>query len=165
LILSGTLAALSAVACSNSNMSLLPTAPSAVAGVSGSSASDQLSTASFDVLGRGKSPEQRPEAKRPEARRVEVSGRVEAIDLAARTLVVQETEISVPLDALIRHGSRLYVLDGLQVGDKVQVKGTITGATVTATEVKLSGNPHREDDGDGDDEEEQPPVQTEAAGR
>jgi hypothetical protein len=74
-----------------------------------------------------------------------VNGRIDAIDVIARSVRVGVTTIVVPTSAVIRHGSRTLAFADLRVGDHIQVKGTRNGSTVTATEVKVE---------DGDDEDD-----------
>lgn len=84
--------------------------------------------------------------------RVEVQGLITSIHIAARSLQVAGQTVLVPPATLIRHGSTILPLADLVVGDRVQVKGTRDGSTVTATEVKVERQGQRDDDDDDDDE-------------
>jgi hypothetical protein len=55
---------------------------------------------------------------------------------------------------VIRHGNRTFSFADLRVGDHVIVKGSRNGATVTATEIKVSQGGEDDDDDDGDDDNE-----------
>jgi hypothetical protein len=67
---------------------------------------------------------------RPESRGVKVNGRITALDLATRTVTVGEKKVSVPVTAVIRHGSRTFTFADLQVGDHIQVKGSTNDAGI-----------------------------------
>ena len=69
--------------------------------------------------------------------RGEVRGRITAIDATARTLRVAGTQVTVPADATIRNGSRQLQFSDLITGDNVEVRGTIDGATLRASEIKV----------------------------
>jgi hypothetical protein len=72
--------------------------------------------------------------------RGELEGRITEIDATARTMRVSGTLVAVPADAIIRHGSRTLQLADLVVGDHVEVRGTIDGATFRASEVKVESD-------------------------
>lgn len=78
--------------------------------------------------------------------RVELEGRITAIDLAARTLRVAGRLVNVPPTASIRRtsqtGSVTLQLSDLKVGDKVEVKGTSDGTAVQATEIRVELDNH-----------------------
>ena len=78
----------------------------------------------------------------------EIEGLIASINLTTRTLVVNGTTVSVPTDAIIRHGNQTLSFSQLKVGQRVHVRGTFTGSTVVASEVKL--------------QDENPPGQAEA---
>jgi uncharacterized protein DUF5666 len=78
----------------------------------------------------------------------EIEGLITAINLAARTLVVNGTTISVPTDSIIRHGNTALTLNQLKTGQRVHVKGTVSGSMVVASEVKL------QDENEDDDRNE-----------
>jgi hypothetical protein len=91
----------------------------------------------------GDAAEVESENRQKDNNRVEVNGRIAAVDAAAGTFTVGTTVVTVPPGTTIRHGSRTFTLANLSVGDKVQVKGTRTIAGLTATEVMVqsAGNP------------------------
>jgi hypothetical protein len=75
---------------------------------------------------------------------VEIEGSLTAVNPGARTLSVAGTMVNVPAGTPIRQGDRTVDFSALHLGDRVEVKGTATGSTVTATEVRLQnpqGNP------------------------
>ena len=67
----------------------------------------------------------------------ELEGLIASINLGARTLVVNGTTVSVPANAVIRHGDTPFTLGDLKVGQRVHVKGSLSGSTLLASEVKL----------------------------
>jgi uncharacterized protein DUF5666 len=69
--------------------------------------------------------------------RVEVDGIVSAVNAGAGTLMVGSTTVSVPATATIRHGNTALHLADIQVGDRVEIKGTMNGTTTMATEVQV----------------------------
>lgn len=69
--------------------------------------------------------------------RVEVEGRVAQINAAARTMRIGDTDVTVPAGTPIRHGGTTLALADIHVGDRVHVRGTRSGTTVTATEVEV----------------------------
>ena len=72
--------------------------------------------------------------------RVEVEGRITAVDAAARTLQVAGIQVNVPASADIRRhsgGSQTLQFSDLAVGMEVEVRGTREGAVLTATEVRV----------------------------
>jgi len=73
----------------------------------------------------------------------EVDGRITAVDVNARTITVGQTTIAVPSTVTIRDGRRALTFADLKVGQRVEVHGTMSGTTFTATEVNLE-----EDDDD-----------------
>lgn len=79
---------------------------------------------------------------------VEANGAITALDATARTMRVGTTQVSVPATAIIRHGSSTLAFADLKVGDHVEVKGTMNGTVLVATEVKVE----REGDDNGDDD-------------
>lgn len=74
--------------------------------------------------------------------RAELKGSITTIDAAARTLRVSGALVDVPADAAIRRGSQPLQFSDLQVGDKVEIRGTVEATTVRATEVKVDGERH-----------------------
>jgi uncharacterized protein DUF5666 len=79
--------------------------------------------------------------------RVQVDGRVAAVDPSARTLRVGSTSVSVPASATVRHGSSTFDFARLQVGELVHVHGARTGSTIVASEVE-SETEHGAETGD-----------------
>lgn len=77
------------------------------------------------------------EQRRHDRSGVEVTGLVSAVSAAARTLQVNGWLVTVPATATVRHGSRTLTLADIAVGNRVEVKGTAAGTTITATEVKV----------------------------
>jgi hypothetical protein len=55
----------------------------------------------------------------------------------SRTLVVGGTRVSVPAAATIRHGDLPIDFTALKVGDRVHVRGAMSGTLMTATEVMV----------------------------
>lgn len=74
--------------------------------------------------------------KKPENAR-EIEGLISAINLGARTIVVNGTTVNVPTNAIIRHGDRMLSLGDLKTGERVHVRGTLSGSIIVASEVKL----------------------------
>jgi len=68
---------------------------------------------------------------------VELEGLIASINVGARTIVVNGKTVSVPANAVIRHGDTPFTLADLKVGQRVHVKGTVSGSTIVASEVKL----------------------------
>jgi hypothetical protein len=67
----------------------------------------------------------------------ELEGLITLINAATRTLVVNGTTVTVPTSAIIRHGDQQIAFADLKIGQRVHVKGTPSGPTVVASEVKL----------------------------
>lgn len=67
----------------------------------------------------------------------ELTGTVSALDTAAATFMVGTQLVHVPVAATIRHGDRVLALTDLHDGDHVEVRGTLSGSTLEATEVKV----------------------------
>ena len=53
--------------------------------------------------------------------------------------------------AVIRHGNRTLTLGNIGVGDHLQARGTRTGTTLLATEIKVQNTNGEDDDDVGDD--------------
>ena len=85
-----------------------------------------------------------------------LSGLVTAI--SATSITVRGTVATVNTATRIRHGNRALTMADIQVGDRVEVKGTTvtttTGTTFTATEVKVEDMDHDGDDDDADEDDE-----------
>lgn len=116
--------------------------------IAGITASDRID---ITVTVNGGSARVESEHRRRDNNRVEVAGRVTARDATARTLRVRDTLVTVPATAVIRHGSRALTFADIQVGDMVEVKGTVENAGVTATEVKVEDRDDDEGEDDDDD--------------
>jgi hypothetical protein len=58
--------------------------------------------------------------------------------------------VKITATTVIRHGNRTMQFADLKVGDHVEARGTIDGATLTATEVKVE----REGEDDNEDEDD-----------
>lgn len=69
----------------------------------------------------------------------EIEDRIAAINPAGttRTLDVGSTRVSVPTTASIRHGGTVIDFTALKVGDRVHVRGGMTGGVFVATEVMV----------------------------
>ena len=65
------------------------------------------------------------------------------------TLTVRGLALKVTSTTRIRHGNRILTFADIQVGDHVQARGSMTGTTLVATEVKVEDT----DDDDDDDNE------------
>jgi len=68
---------------------------------------------------------------------VELEGLIASINVGARSMVVDGKTVSVPANAVIRHGDKPFTLADLKVGQRVHVKGTMSGSTIVASEVML----------------------------
>jgi hypothetical protein len=67
-------------------------------------------------------------------------------------------------ETIIRHGSRMLALADVSVGDHVVVKGTVTPAGVTATEIKVQERRGEADDDDDDVDEDDDAAVAEVSG-
>lgn len=85
------------------------------------------------------------EKKREAGDKVEIEGKIAAINPAVRSLKVGNTDVMVPAGTPIRHGSSEVALADLSVGDRVHVKGTKTGTTVTASSISAQTKPKEDD--------------------
>lgn len=79
--------------------------------------------------------------------KVEVEGRITAIDAGARTVQVAGHMIHVSMDAIIRHGALSLQFSDMHVGDRVHIRGTPGVSLVEAQQIKLQnpfgpGNPN-----------------------
>jgi len=92
----------------------------------------------------------------------ELEGRIASINAAAGTFVVRGVTVTVPAGTPVHHGSTAVALSSLVAGERVHVKGTMTGPNaVTASDVEVqnehpnpgngNGNGNGGDDGQGDD--------------
>ena len=69
----------------------------------------------------------------------------------ADSVTVNGVTIKAAPDAVIRHGNRLLTLGNIGVGDHLQARGTRTGTTLLATEIKVQNTNGEDDDDEGDD--------------
>lgn len=154
-----------------SGTSLSPTGPSMETSSSVALTSDLLGDASEAAAAAGKGghgrvdadhgsqgdkdKDKNKEGERDKGKGVEANGRITTIDAAARTLLVGTRQVSVPVTATIRHGSRSLAFADLAVGDHVQVKGTLNAtAVLVASEVKVEQGGKRPDDDDDTDDDD-----------
>ncbi len=105
--------------------------------------------------GKGKDDDEDDERRGPEGRRGSLSGFVTAV--SATSLTVRGVVVTVPAGTRIRHGHRTLTLAAIQVGDRVEVKGTTATTTTetmfTATEIKVEDMDHDVDDDDDEDDD------------
>ena len=160
------------VAGCSANTSLSPTGPTAATGISsGALAStadaEATSTATtFSDAGAFDTQKKKDEHHgedgehehgRPDGKRVEVNGHITALDAGARNFSIGTQQVSVPLTAIIRHGSKTLLFTDLQLGDHVEVKGSMGATALVATEVKVEqggkGDDGEDEDGDRDESE------------
>jgi hypothetical protein len=113
--------------------------------IAGVSASDQIDITVSLANGSARLESER---RRRDTNRVEVTGLVTARNDSARTFTVATALVTVPAGATIRHGSRTLSFTDIDVGDKVEVKGSVNGSNITATEVKVQDRSGRGDDDD-----------------
>ena len=69
--------------------------------------------------------------------RVELEGRVSAVNASARTLRVSNKDVSVPAGTAIQHGGTTIALADIHVGDRVHIHGTRSGAAITASNIEV----------------------------
>jgi hypothetical protein len=84
---------------------------------------------------------------KPDNNKREFQGRISSIDATAKSFQIPGTTIKTTATTAIRHGNRTMQFTDLKVGDHIQAKGTMEGATLTATEIKV------ENENEGDDED------------
>lgn len=84
----------------------------------------------------------------------QVEGRITALDAGARTLQVNNVQVTVPAGVPIRHGSTELQFSNLRMGDRVHVKGSATGGGVTANEVNVQQGEDTPGGGGGDVEDD-----------
>ena len=63
--------------------------------------------------------------------------RITSIDVASLAFHVVDATVKVSTSTTLRHGSQVLQFLDLKVGDQVEVRGTRTGATIAATEIKV----------------------------
>ena len=71
------------------------------------------------------------------ANRVEIRGRLTAVDPPSRMVRVTDTAVLVPVGATIRRGATPLAFATLSVGDEVDIEAAVVGAILTATEVDV----------------------------
>jgi hypothetical protein len=84
--------------------------------------------------------------------RVEIQGRITAIDTTARVLQVAGKSVSVPAGTPIQHDGNTLALTDLRVGDRVEIHGTRNGTAIVATTINAeTANPPAVTPPPGDD--------------
>jgi len=76
---------------------------------------------------------------------VEVEGLISSIDAGAHSFVVNQKTVVVGSSTVVRHGETKVPFTSLAVGNRVHVKGTVSGTTVTASEVIVQNTGHGDD--------------------
>jgi len=161
-------AALTAIACGQGSATLSPTAPTASlsdTSVSADATAETSSTAGVEtssLLAKGgndkgkekqgdsdSQDEQKGSGKPENGNRGELSGFVTATN--GTSLTVRGVTVTLAAGAVIRHGNTTLTLASIIVGDHVQARGTMNGATLEASEIKVE---HTGKGGDGDGEVE-----------
>jgi hypothetical protein len=66
------------------------------------------------------------------------------------SLTVNGITVKAAPGAVIRHGNRTLTLGNIGVGDHIQARGTMTGTTLMASEIKVENTNHEDDDNVGD---------------
>ena len=66
------------------------------------------------------------------------------------SLTVNGITVKAAPGAVIRHGNRTLTLGNIGVGDHIQARGTMTGTTFMAHEIKVENTNHEDDDNVGD---------------
>ena len=158
-------ATLFTAACGQNALSS-PTSPSALIGPGSMTADATADSTTGDIglLAKGGNPGKSPEGGKdkekgkdttpgdvsplvPEPRHDDkVVGFVTAV--TATSITVGDTVVTVTADTTIRHGHRMLTLADIQVGDHAQARGTITGTTFTASEIKVQDTGNDNDDTD-----------------
>ena len=77
-----------------------------------------------------------------------VNGRIDSINSVTRRVQVGTDTVIVDNGTVIRHGNRTLAFSDLRTGDRIQVKGSRTGAMVTASEIKVETGDDEDDDDD-----------------
>jgi len=110
------------------------------------------------------------EQERVTGKQAQLEGTIAGKSESARTLEVHGVTVNVPNGVPIRHGSKSLTFANLHTGDRVHVKGSKDGETITATEVTVqkgedtpgNGNGNGDDNGgngNDDDNEHQNEVE------
>jgi hypothetical protein len=87
-----------------------------------------------------------------EGNRVEVEGRVSAVNAAAHTITIGTTVVSVPAGTPIRHDGNTLTLSAIAIGNRVHVHASNVGGVITASDVNVQsevnppGNPPNADE-------------------
>ncbi len=86
---------------------------------------------------------------------VEIEGRVTSVTgTTTGSLVVRGKTVMVDANTTIRHGNTTLKLSDIKIGDRVHVKATKSGTTLTATEIMVqtsNGNPNPGNDNGNND--------------
>jgi len=90
---------------------------------------------------------------KPDNNKREFQGRISSIDATARSFQIPGVTIKTTATTAIRHGNRTMQFTDLKVGDHIQAKGAMDGATLTATEIKVESDNEGDDDDDNDKNE------------
>jgi hypothetical protein len=90
---------------------------------------------------------------KPDNNKREFQGRISSIDATAKSFQIPGVTIKTTATTTIRHGNRTMQFTDLKVGDHIQAKGAMDGATLTASEIKVE-NGDGDDDDDDDDRNE-----------
>jgi len=99
------------------------------------------------------------EQERVTGAQAQLEGTITDKSESARTLEVHGVTVKVPSDVPIRHGSKSLTFANLHSGDRVHIKGSKDGDSITATEVNVqkgedtpgNGNGNGNDDDNDDD--------------
>jgi primosomal replication protein N len=97
------------------------------------------------------------EQERVTGAQAQLEGTITDKSESARTLEVHGVTVKVPSEVPIRHGSKSLTFANLHSGDRVHIKGSKDGDSITATEVNVQkgedtpGNGNGNDDDDNDD--------------
>jgi hypothetical protein len=91
------------------------------------------------------------EQERVTGAQAQLEGTITDKSESARTLEVHGVTVKVPSDVPIRHGSKSMTFANLHTGDRVHVKGSKDGDTITATEVNVQKGEDTPGNGNGDD--------------
>jgi len=92
-----------------------------------------------------------------EGNRIEVEGRISAVNAGGLMITIGATVVSVPAGTPIRHDGNTELFSALHVGDRVHVHAAMVGSLVTATEVEDHndpGAPPQANQGPGNDNDE-----------
>jgi hypothetical protein len=84
----------------------------------------------------------------------EISARITSIDSGNSSFQAGNLTIKTTSSTVIRHGSKTVAFSDLKIGDHVQVRGTRSGSTVTASEIKVEQAGQGGDADDDDDNED-----------